>query len=136
MGKASGLANSRGALLHTTAPTAEAEAVFKNVLLEIRDIVSSILNHLLSQISGTPRLSPNRFRRRIPGCNLVIEISVVGQVAADRRMVAKLLVLHGRLAGSNRVEKIRLMGRHIAVSVRRPKSLRLDQLVVERPGLR
>src|SRR5271157_4561680 len=86
--------------------------------------------------SGSRCLSANRLRIRIPGRNLILEIGVVGQVAADRRMVAKLLVLHGWLAGSNRVEEVCLVGRRVAVSLRHRKSFRFGRLVVERPGLR
>ena len=57
-------------------------------------------------------------------------------MAADRRMIAELFVLDRWFAGSNRVEEVCLVGRDIAVIRRRGKSLRLDDLVIERPGLR
>ncbi len=53
-------------------------------------------------------------------------------MAADRRMVAKHLVLHGGLAGSNRIEEVCLMRRYIAVACGRGKSLGFVRLVVER----
>src|ERR1035438_7263194 len=56
-------------------------------------------------------------------------------MAADRRVVAKHFVLRGRLASSDGVEKVCLMRRHIAVTLRRGESLCLDWLVVERAGL-
>src|ERR1700693_5581670 len=110
MGSPSGSAMRRGTLFHTAAQAAEAEAVFKKVLLEIPCIIK-LLNSELRPVTDGLRLSPDCPRVGIPGRNRVLEIGIVGQVTADRRMVAKLLVLHGWLASSNRVEKIRLVSR-------------------------
>src|SRR5580704_756215 len=96
-GKPRGSAISQGALFHNAAPAADAEAVFRKALLDIPCINS--IPHF------GDHLSPNRFGVRVPGRNRVLEIGVVGQMAADRRMVAKHLVLHGWLAGSNCVEE-------------------------------
>src|ERR1700685_4551989 len=57
-------------------------------------------------------------------------------MAADRGMVAKNLVLHGWLSSSNGVEKVCLMGRHVAIACRRGEGFRLVNLIVERSGLR
>src|SRR5208283_2177077 len=80
-------------------------------------------------------LSPNRLRALVPSCDRIFEISVIGEVTTDGRMVAEHLVLHGRLASADRVEEICLMRGHIAVALRRGEGFRLDCLVVERSGL-
>ena len=56
-------------------------------------------------------------------------------MAADRRVVAEHFVFDRRPAASDRVEKVCLMRRHIAVTLRRGKSLCFDWLVVEWAGL-
>src|SRR5579863_4513232 len=127
-GNPRGSAISQGALSHNAAHAADAEAVFKKVLLE-----TSCINSIPQ--FGV-RLSPDRFRVRVPGRNRVFEIGVIGQMAADCRMVSKDLVLYGWLAASNRVEEICLMRRHIAVTDGRSKSLRLVHLVFEGSWLR
>src|ERR1700733_5610141 len=50
-------------------------------------------------------------------------------------MVAEVLVLHSWLASANRVEKICLVGRHIAVALRRCESFSFVSLEVERRRL-
>src|SRR5580698_4633738 len=127
-GNPRGSAISQGALFHSAAHAADAKAVFKKVLLEI-PCINSIPKFAV-------QLSPDRVRVRVPGRNRVFEVGVVGQMAADRRMVAKHLVLHGGLAGSNRVEEVCLMRRYIAVADGRSKSLCFVHLVLERCWLR
>src|SRR5579872_2508599 len=112
------------------AHAADAEALFKKTLLEIPCIISLDLPNPLV------RLAANCLRRSVPSCYRVLEIRVIGQVTADRRMVAEFLVLDGWLSGSNRVEEICLVSRNIAVPKRCRKRFCFLHLVIERPRLR
>src|ERR1700722_18868562 len=77
-------------------------------------------------------LASNCAFHRIPGRNRLLKISVVGQVTADRSMIAELFVLYSRLAGSYSVEEIRLMGGDVTVAFGCGKGLGLDCLILER----
>ena len=82
-------------------------ALFKSLDSELSSINSC-------KLAG---LSPNRFGPGIPGRDCVFEIGVIGQMAADGRMVAEVFVLEGWLAGSNCVEEVRLVRGNVAVTI-------------------
>ena len=66
----------------------------------------------------TRGLSPDGLCCGIPGCDCVLEIGVVGQVATYGGVVAKVFVFDRWVAGSHCVEEGCLVSRHVAVTVR------------------
>ena len=65
-----------------------------------------------------------------------MEVRVVCQMTANRGVIAKHFILDGSFARPDRIEKIRLVRRNVAVSGRRRKDLGLHRrLVFEGRGL-
>src|SRR5271167_2936662 len=97
IGRPKGLAISRGILFHAAANAAVATVVSRKALREIFFICNALVYSLLTSHSVSV-LSSNRLCASIPGRNRVLEISIIGQMAADCRVVAEVFVLDRRLA--------------------------------------